>query len=118
MQGKNLAIIVGVVVVAILLLGLLGGGMMAGPMMGWGGFGYGHGGYSFGWWGIAMGIVMLLFWALIIGGAIWLVVSLFRQGRAVGVSTGRSALDILSERYARGEITREQYEQMRRDLES
>ena len=28
----------------------------------------------------------------------------------------RSALDILRERYARGEITREQYEEMRREL--
>jgi putative membrane protein len=30
---------------------------------------------------------------------------------------GSRAMEILKERYARGEITREQYEQMRRDLE-
>lgn len=30
----------------------------------------------------------------------------------------RAGVSILEERYARGEITREQYEQMKRDLES
>ncbi len=34
-----------------------------------------------------------------------------------GASGGESALDILKRRYASGEITREQYEQMRRDIE-
>lgn len=33
-----------------------------------------------------------------------------------GVSGGESALDILKRRYARGEITKEQFEQMRRDV--
>lgn len=33
-----------------------------------------------------------------------------------GASGGESALDILKRRYARGEITREQFEQMRRDV--
>ena len=41
--------------------------------------------------------------------------------RLVGGVPGRelraSPLDILKRRYASGEITREQYEQMRRDLE-
>ena len=33
-----------------------------------------------------------------------------------GASGGESALDILKRRYARGEITKEQFEQMRRDV--
>lgn len=115
MQGRDVAIVAGAVVLVILLFGLVGGGMMMGPgMMGWG-----WGGYGFGWWGIVMGIVMLLFWVLIIGGVVWLVVSLLRQGGpgALGPRPRGGALDILRERYARGEITREQYEQMRRDIE-
>ncbi len=34
-----------------------------------------------------------------------------------GASGGEDPLDILKRRYARGEITREQFEQMRRDLQ-
>lgn len=115
MQGREVAIVIGGIVLLILLLGLLGGGMMMGPWM----MGYGWGGYGFGWWGIVMGIAMLLFWLLIIGGAVWLVISLFRQGRTAVLGPGPTdhALDILRERYARGEITREQFEQMRHDIE-
>lgn len=41
-----------------------------------------------------------------------------QDNRAVQRQGGDSALDILRMRYARGEITRAQYEEMRRDLES
>lgn len=80
-------------------------------MMGdWGGWGWGMG---FG------GIFMILFWAVIILGIVALVKWLFSAGGSAGSgSPGKSALDVLKERYARGEVTREQYEQMRRDLES
>lgn len=77
--------------------------MMDGDWSGWGwGFGFGH--WIFG----------ILIWGLIIFG----VVALFRTmtGNS-SPSVRRSALDILEERYARGEIDRNQYEQMRRDLE-
>jgi putative membrane protein len=75
-------------------------------MMGdWGGWGMG-----FGW------IFMILFWALVILGVVALAKWLFFADGAGGA--GKSALDILKARYARGEINREQYEQMRRDLES
>ena len=77
-------------------------------MMGdWGGWGWGMG---FGW------IFMILFWALIIFGIVALAKWLFSAGGSGG--SGKSALEILKQRYAKGEINREQYEQMRRDLES
>ncbi|MBI4319618.1 MAG: SHOCT domain-containing protein [Chloroflexi bacterium] len=64
---------------------------------------------------------MMLFWVLIIGGVGVLVVWLLQQGRPAGIGAGPAqprALEILKERYARGEITLEQYEQMRRDIEA
>lgn len=110
MQGRDVAIIVGAIVLVVLLLALLGGGMMGPGMMGWGGFGFNPL-----WW-----VLMLLFWVLIIGGIVVLLIWLFRQAQPAGIGPGRAVnrpLDILRERYARGEITREQYEEMRRDLE-
>jgi putative membrane protein len=57
---------------------------------------------------------MLLFWALIIVALVALGKWIFdRSGDA---PRGRSALDILKERYARGEIGKEEFEQKQRDL--
>ncbi len=114
-QGREIAIIVAAIVVVIVLLALVGGGVMGPGMMGW----WGYGGYGFAWWGVVMALMMLVFWALIIGGIVLLVSWLARQGQPAGAGPrGERPLDILRERYARGEITREQYEEMRRDLES
>lgn len=70
----------------------------------------GHGGImGWGW------LLMVPFWALVIFGA----VILFRRiasGDAGG--TRRTPLDILKERYARGEIGKEEYEEKKRDIES
>jgi putative membrane protein len=114
MRGRDVALIIGAVVLIILLLGLLGTGMMGwgmmGPgMMGWGGYGFS----PLGW------IAMLLFWALIIGGIVLLAVWFFREATpaTMGPSAPSQPLDILNERYARGEITREQYEEMRHTIE-
>jgi putative membrane protein len=67
-----------------------------------------------------MGIIALLwvlaaiiFWALVVFLIIWAIRKL--AGRSSSDSR-RTSLDILDERYAKGEITREQYEQMKRDL--
>ncbi len=84
---------------------------------GWGPGMMDRGGFWYSGWGIAMGIAMLLFWGLIIAGGVALVVWLIRQAGATPSGGGSRPLDILQERYAKGEITREQYEQMRRDLE-
>ncbi|MEQ1871443.1 MAG: SHOCT domain-containing protein [Vicinamibacterales bacterium] len=71
-----------------------------------------------GWmWGPGMwlgGLAMLVFWGALIAGAILVVRHL---GGMPGGEARPSPLDILRRRYASGEITREQYEQMRRDLQ-
>lgn len=70
-----------------------------------------------GWWMVFGGMMMVIFWGAVIGLVVW----------AVGRTTGRhdsepeirgqqDALDIAKARYARGEITKEVFEQMKRDL--
>ena len=74
-------------------------------------------GIGMGWIGLLM---MLFIWALIIVGVVALVIWLVRAsqgGQASGTSGVNRPLEILKERYARGEISREEYEQMRQDLE-
>ncbi|MHB1415109.1 MAG: SHOCT domain-containing protein [Chloroflexota bacterium] len=116
MQGRDAAIIIGAVALVVLVLGFLGAGMMMGPgMMGPWGWTY-PGFVASPWWGV----LMLVFWGLLIGGAVFLVVWLLRRGSpaAAGPPPGeRRDLEILRERYARGEISRDEYEEMRRDLE-
>lgn len=77
------------------------------------GFGWGWGGMIFG------GVLMLLFWVLLIVLIVWAIRAMVRSsGRAAGPPAAgeKTPLDILKERYARGEINREQYDAMRQDL--
>jgi len=72
---------------------------------------------GFGMFGL---LIMLLFWGGLIALAVWLVSALFpREGqRRTAPPEGElSAREILDRRYARGELTREQYELIKRDLE-
>lgn len=74
-------------------------------------------GMGFGW-GSGFGFFfMLLFWALLIVGIIAVVKWLAGSSAGVGTPPPKSARQILDERYARGEIEREEYEQKKRDLE-
>jgi putative membrane protein len=71
-----------------------------------------------GGWGMGFGgPFMILFWILVIVGVVVLVKWLLDQSSTGKGSRDKSALEILRERYARGEINREEYEQKRRDLE-
>ncbi len=62
------------------------------------------------------GILMWLFWVLLIAGVAWLVATLVASRGRASSSTGTSATDIVKERYARGEIDRTEYEQKLQDL--
>ena len=63
--------------------------------------------------GLGMMLMMLLFWAVLITGTVFGIRWLVAQGRAPGKDT---ALEILRERYARGEINRDEFEARKRDL--
>ncbi len=69
---------------------------------------------SFGWFGPGFGwLFMILVWVLVIAGVValikWLAWSPTRRGE--------TPLEILKTRYARGEISKEEYERMRRELQ-
>lgn len=68
-----------------------------------------------GWFG--MGLGMLLFWGLVIVGLVVLVRWLSGPRSGGDAAPRQDALDILAQRYARGEIERAEYEQKRRDLQ-
>lgn len=75
-------------------------------MMQWENYGWGMG-MGFGW------LFMLAFWILIIAGVVYLV-KLVAGGEKR--TAGETPLDILKKRYAKGEVTREEYEKMKDDL--
>lgn len=69
----------------------------------------GWGGMWFGW----------LFWIIILIVIVWAVVRFTGggQSRQLPPASYETPLDILKKRYAKGEINKEQYEQMKKDLE-
>lgn len=76
---------------------------------GWGGhmmhYGYGYG-----------GLFMWIIFLIVIGLLIYFVVQA-RKTKGQPTTQGENHIDILKRRYAKGEITKEEYERMKKDLE-
>ncbi len=56
------------------------------------------------------------FWVLVIAGGVWLVPWIALRMGVVGLPVRETPLDILKARYARGEITKAQYQELKGDL--
>jgi putative membrane protein len=66
-----------------------------------------------GGWMILPAILMLIFW----GSVIWLVVwGIRRAAHHTNHTDNTAPLDIAKTRYARGEITKDQFDQLKKDL--
>ncbi len=71
-------------------------------------------GDGMGWWMLIGSIWFVIFW----GAIIWLVfTAIDRLAGRRGEGGGDSAIEIARRRYARGEISREEFERIKRDLE-
>lgn len=108
---KNLLIIGGIILAVMIIV----------PAVFWAVTGVSGDGFGmmrgFGWGFVGIGFIfMVAFWAMVI----WGIVSLIRWFAAMAGSNpthqGASALEILKQRYARGEINKEEFEQKKKDL--
>ena len=72
--------------------------------------GYGMHGWGMGW-GWIIGLMALL-------ALIWIIVKVADQNRKSTRPSDRTPLDILNERYARGEIDKDEFEEKKKDLGS
>lgn len=80
-----------------------------------GNWGWGHMGGGMGW-GFG-GLFMILFWVAVIAAIVAVARWWFGGLSRDDLPPGQSALDVLKERYARGEIGKEEFERKKRDLE-
>ena len=77
-------------------------------------YGLGGGFWPFHFFG---SIAMVAFWVLVVAGIVWLVRNVSSDAGHGQASHGReSPLDILKTRYAKGELTKEQFESMKKDI--
>lgn len=96
------------------MMGMMMGGGMNMMNLGYNtSFGGGWGMPFFGWFG---GLMMVFWWALIIGGVVLFIRWLFRLDRQKGEAKHHAALDILQQRYAKGEINKQEFEEKKKDL--
>jgi putative membrane protein len=73
---------------------------------------YMHEGFS--GWAIFGGVLMVLFWGAVVALVVWAISRFSRHHEPISY---KSPYDIAKERYARGEITKAQFEQIKKDLQ-
>jgi putative membrane protein len=71
---------------------------------------------AFGTWGWVSIILHSIFWVALIAGIVFLVIWLARQSGSNAARVRVSAREIIQERYARGEISSAEYQDMLKDI--
>ncbi len=66
-----------------------------------------------GWWMVFGGVWMVIFWGGLIALTVW---GITRLSRREDSSPKHDPLDVARERYARGEISKKEFEQLKKDL--
>lgn len=120
MKMRNVVIGLAIGLVALLVVGLLLGGSLwmgndyhHGPGMMWGS------GFPGGMRSLGGGILMVLFWVLLLGlivGSGALLLGFLNKQGAHRIQAENESLEILKRRYARGEIDSEEFERIREIL--
>jgi len=68
-------------------------------------------------WGFGGGLVMIIIWVAIILFIVWLVKEM-KGSNSSDATRSKSALDILKDRYAKGEIDKKEFEEKKKDLDA
>ena len=68
---------------------------------------------GWGWWMAFGGLWMLLFWGGLVALIVWGITKLTKRD---DLTNRHDPLDMAKERYAKGQISREEFEQMKKDL--
>jgi putative membrane protein len=116
MKTRKVFIGVTLAAVAVLIAGLLlgGGRLLTQNYYSCGPGTMGRYSFPFGMHTFSGGLLMLLFWGVVIGGVVLLIASLTRRDETPASS--ESPLDILKRRYASGEIDRDEFERVKESL--
>jgi putative membrane protein len=109
-KGLRTGLIITGIVIAVLIVSAFVGRFTGWRGTGWGMMGPGMmGGYG-GMW--VLPVLMIVFWGLII----WGIVAFVRFGVSNSCRHGDPALEILKTRYAHGDISKQEYEEKKKDL--
>lgn len=72
------------------------------------------GGWGMPFFGMGGGLFMIIWWVFIVGCIVMMMKGMMNQGKMH--HSGTSALDVLKERYAKGEINKQEFEEKKKDI--